>query len=145
MAPVRLDQVNLVVSDVEASRAFYARLGLDFGDERDPVWAAHHVSALGGENAPTVDVDLDSETFATKWDEGWPGGAGVVLGFKVDTRGEVDELVAALAATGVTIQQRPYDAFWGARYAVVSDPDGNGVGIMSPIDPAQRHEAPSPS
>jgi catechol 2,3-dioxygenase-like lactoylglutathione lyase family enzyme len=145
VAPIRLDQVNLVVRDVEASRAFYARLGLDFGDERDPVWAAHHVSALAGENAPPVDVDLDSETFATKWDEGWPGGAGIVLGFKVDTREEVDELVAALAAAGATVQQHPYDAFWGARYAVVSDPDGNGVGIMSPIDPGQRHEAPSPS
>ena len=40
------------------------------------------------------------------------------------------------------MQQEPYDAFWGARYAVVSDPDGNGVGIMSPIDPAQRRDEP---
>ena len=143
--PIRLDQVNLVVSDVEASRAFYERLGLDFGDERDPVWAAHHVSALDGENAPPVDVDLDSETFATKWDKGWPGGAGVVLGLKVDTRDEVDELVAALAATGVTVQQRPYDAFWGARYAVVNDPDGIAVGIMSPVDASLRTPEPPPS
>src|ERR1700733_4339325 len=117
VAPVSLDQLNLVVSNVEASRAFYARLGLDFGDERDPVWAAHHVSALAGENAPPVDVDLDSETFATKWDEGWPGGAGIVLGFKVDTRQGVDELVAALAAAGATVQQHPYHPFWGAREA----------------------------
>ena len=56
--------------------------------------------------------------------------------------GADDELVAALAADGVPVQQAPYDAFWGARYAVVSDPDGHGVGIMSPIDPAQRHDAP---
>ena len=53
--------------------------------------------------------------------------------------------MAALAADGVPVQQEPYDAFWGARYAVVSDPDGNGVGIMSPVDPARRSEAPSPS
>ena len=90
-------------------------------------------------------MDLDSETFATKWDEGWPGGAGIVLGFKVDTRSEVDELVAALAATGATVQQRPYDAFWGARYAVVNDPDGLAVGIMSPVDAARRSPAPPPS
>jgi uncharacterized glyoxalase superfamily protein PhnB len=38
----------------------------------------------------------------------------------------------------VPVQQPPYDAFWGARYAVVSDPDGNAVGIMSPIDPDRR-------
>jgi catechol 2,3-dioxygenase-like lactoylglutathione lyase family enzyme len=144
VAPIRLDQVNLVVRDVEASRAFYTRLGLDFGAERDPVWSAHHVSARHGDDTP-LDVDLDSTTFAGQWNEGWTGGSGAVLGFKVDTRAEVDSLVAALVAEGVLVQQDPYDAFWGARYAVVSDPDGNAVGIMSPVDAAFRRPAPSPS
>jgi hypothetical protein len=31
--------------------------------------------------------------------------------------------------------QPPYDAFWGARYAIVEDPDGIAVGLMSPISP----------
>ena len=144
MPPIRLDQVNLVVRDVEASRAFYSRLGLDFGEEHDPVWADHHVGAERGDHA-AIDVDLDSTSFVQKWDAGWPGGSGVVMGFKVDSRPEVDELAAALAAEGVPVQQEPFDAFWGARYAVVSDPDGNAVGIMSPIDPATRSEPPSPT
>jgi catechol 2,3-dioxygenase-like lactoylglutathione lyase family enzyme len=141
--PIRLDQLNLVVRDVEASRTFYGRLGVDFGEVRDPMWADHHVSAEHNERVP-LDVDLDSTSFAQKWDRGWPGGPGVIFGFKVDSREEVDELVAALAAEGVPVQQEPWDAFWGARYAVVSDPDGNGVGIMSPVDPARRSEAPNP-
>jgi catechol 2,3-dioxygenase-like lactoylglutathione lyase family enzyme len=144
VAAIRLDQVNLVVHDVAASRAFYSRLGLPFGDPADPVWDAHHVSARHDETTP-LDVDLDSESFAGKWNSGWSGGSGAILGFKVETRDEVDALVASLAADGVVVQQAPYNAFWGARYAVVSDPDGNGVGIMSPIDPDQRHEAPSPT
>ncbi len=143
MSPIRFDQVNLVVSDVEASRAFYARLGLDFGAEHDPVWSAHHVSAARGGDVP-IDFDLDSTSFAAKWDRGWAGGTGAVLGFKVDSREEVDQLVAALAAAAVPVQQEPYDAFWGARYAVVSDPDGNAVGIMSAVDDARRSESPSP-
>jgi uncharacterized glyoxalase superfamily protein PhnB len=56
----------------------------------------------------------------------------------------VDALVAELSAAGVPVQQAPYDAFWGARYAVVSDPDGNGVGIMSPVDDAHRSAPPPP-
>jgi catechol 2,3-dioxygenase-like lactoylglutathione lyase family enzyme len=144
VAAIRLDQVNLVVHDVPASRAFYARLGLDFDDGGDPAWAAHHVSVRHGDSAP-LDVDLDSETFTRRWDQGWPGGSGAILGFKVDTRDEVDGLVATLAADGVPVQQEPYDAHWGARYAVVSDPDGNGVGIMSPVDPALRRAEPPPS
>ena len=141
---MRLDQVNLVVRDVEVTRSFYSRLGLDFGEEHDPVWAHHHVGAPHGEHA-AIDVDLDSTSFVQKWDAGWPGGTGIVVGFKVDSRQEVDKLVATLAAEGVPVQQEPFDAFWGARYAVLSDPDGNGVGIMSPIDPATRSEPPSPT
>jgi catechol 2,3-dioxygenase-like lactoylglutathione lyase family enzyme len=144
VAPIHLDQLNLVVHDVEASRTFYGRLGLDFGDERDPGWADHHVGAGRGEHA-AIDVDLDSTSFVEKWDAGWPGGTGVVIGFKVDSPQEVDDLVTALAADGVPVQQDPFDAFWGARYAVVSDPDGNGVGIMGPIDPATGSEPPPPT
>ena len=92
-----------------------------------------------------LDVDLDSKTLRGDVERGWPGGSGAVLGFKVDSRAEVDALVAALAAAGAAVQQEPYDAFWGARYAVVSDPDGNGVGIMSPVDPALRRDATPPS
>ncbi len=143
MPRIRLDQINLIVGSVGASRAFYSRLGLDFGDAHDPVWSDHHVSALHGDDAP-IDVDLDSQAFADKWNHGWPGGPGAVLGFKVGSRREVDDLVAELAADGVPVQQEPYDAFWGARYAVVSDPDGNGVGIMSPMDDAHRSEPPQP-
>ena len=144
MAAIRLDQVNLVVHDVPASRAFYARLGLDFGDEPDPVWDAHHVSARHGDShAPRP--GSGQRDVRRQVESGLVGRRGAILGFKVDTRAEVDALVAALAADGVPVQQEPYDAFWGARYAVVSDPDGNGVGIMSPVDPARRSEAPSPS
>jgi catechol 2,3-dioxygenase-like lactoylglutathione lyase family enzyme len=141
---IRLDQLNLIVRDVHASRAFYSHLGLDFADGGDPVWDAHHVSARHGAGAP-LDFDLDSTSFAGQWDEGWPGGTGIVFGFKVESRQEVDDLVAALTAQGVPVQQAPYDAFWGARYAVVSDPDGNGVGIMSPPEDAFRSDPPAPS
>jgi uncharacterized glyoxalase superfamily protein PhnB len=63
-----------------------------------------------------------------------------VLGFKVDSRERVDEIYADLVAAGYRRQQPPYDAFWGARYAVIEDPDGNAVGIMSPVDPDRRSQ-----
>jgi uncharacterized glyoxalase superfamily protein PhnB len=39
--------------------------------------------------------------------------------------------------------QEPYDAFWGARYAIVEDPDGRHVGVMSPSDDEHRTAPPS--
>ncbi len=139
------DSINLVVTDMDASRAFYTRLGLEFGNAHEPVWNQHHITAeKAGAQGAELHFDLDSASFATKWNRGWPGGPGVVMGFHVETRQAVDDLVDELTAAGTEVQQEPYDAFWGARYAVVSDPDGNAVGIMSPAEDAYRSTGPSP-
>jgi hypothetical protein len=55
------DQFNLVVSDMEATVAFYRRVGLTIPDT-DPEWQGHHRSA---ELADGIDIDFDSTKFAT--------------------------------------------------------------------------------
>ncbi|MDQ6698499.1 MAG: VOC family protein [Actinomycetota bacterium] len=133
-----LNQVNLVVSDMEAAVAFYRRLGVAVPDA-DPAWDDDHRAATmpGG-----VELDLDSARSVKMWDKGWPADRrGPVVGFSVPTREAVDETYAELIGAGVKGQQPPFDAFWGSRYAVVEDPDGNAVGIMSPQDPERRGPA----
>jgi catechol 2,3-dioxygenase-like lactoylglutathione lyase family enzyme len=134
-----VDQFNLVVTDMAATVAFYRLVGFEIPDG-DETWDQHHRSATveGG-----IDLDLDSTRFAAQWDPGWRGGMGV-LGVRVASREEVDERHAALTAAGYHSQLAPMDAFWGARYAIVEDPDGNAVGIMSPADPTHRSESPTP-
>ena len=136
-----LHQVNLVVTDMEAAVAFYRRLGLTIEDTA-PEWDPHHrtVTTPGG-----LDFDIDSVEFARQWGR-WPDrapGATAVLGLRLPSRERVDEVYADVVAAGYHGQQEPYDAFWGARYAIVQDPDGNPVGLMSEPDPARR-SAPSP-
>lgn len=65
------------------------------------------------------------------------------LGIMVKTRASVDESYADLLAAGHHGRQPPYDAFWGSRYAVVEDPDGNPVGLMSPSDDSKRTPPPT--
>ena len=65
------------------------------------------------------------------------------MGFAVASREAVDDRYADLVAAGYVGSQPPLDTFWGARYAVVEDPDGNHVGLMSPIDPARRGAPPA--
>jgi uncharacterized glyoxalase superfamily protein PhnB len=65
-----------------------------------------------------------------------------VLGFRLPSREAVDRLHAELVAAGHPSRQEPYNAFWGARYAIIADPDGREVGLMSPSDPAQRMTPP---
>ncbi len=136
-----LDQVNVVVSDVERAAAFYRRLGVEFKDS-GPVWNAHHRNSASDAGAH---VELDSATFAARWNPGWTAGrTGAVLGFRVATREEVDRLYAELTGAGYEGQHPPHDAFWGARYAIVEDPDGNSVGLMSPSDPTRRVRPAAP-
>ena len=130
---VKFDQVNLVVTDMAASVAFYRRLGVDIADT-DPNWQSHHRSASTEDG---LDLDFDSTEFAKQWDAGWSG-ARAVLGFRVESRARVDETYVDLVSAGYQGQQPPYDASWGARYAVVEDPDGNPVGIMSPPEVDRR-------
>lgn len=133
---MRFDGFNLVVSDMAAAVDFFELLGLEVADTL-PEWRDHHRTVEVGDG---FDLDLDSEVFAAQWNRGWPGGAGGmgVLGFRVESRDEVDEIVARVTAAGHGVQQEPYDAFWGARYAVVSSPDGHAIGIMSPADDSMR-------
>jgi catechol 2,3-dioxygenase-like lactoylglutathione lyase family enzyme len=135
-----LAQLNLVVADMAASVAFYRRLGLQIDATRP--FAAHHIDVA----MPNGFVlSLDSVEFAKRWDVGLRAHAGPgrnVIGFNLPSRDAVDERYADLTAAGYTGQQPPYDAFWGARYAIVDDPDGNPVGLMSPLDPARRSAPP---
>jgi uncharacterized glyoxalase superfamily protein PhnB len=135
-----LDQVNFVVRDMDAALAFYRRLGIDIPD-RSPEWDPHHRSA---DHQGDLDLDLDSVVFARDWNEGSRGPA-CVVGFRFATRDEVDRVYADLTRAGYKGQQPPYDAFWGSRYAVVEDPDGNAVGLMSPPDAAFRRDTTPPA
>jgi len=136
-----LNQVNLVVRDMDAMVEFYRRLGAEIAPTVPP-WDQHHRTVWTPEG---LGLDLDSPAFATQWDQGWPAGhAGAVIGFGVERRETVDAIYAGLTNGGYVGRQPPYDAFWGARYAVIVDPDGNSVGIMSAVDPTRTCAPPTP-
>lgn len=120
-AITRVSQFDVVVRDMEASVAFYRRLGLAV-DHDNPDHVQVQVEGLS--------LELDSAGSVPKWDRGWRGGMGI-LGFEVASREGVDDLYVELTDAGYQGQQPPFDAPWGRRYAVVEDPDGNAIGLMS--------------
>ncbi len=132
-----LDQVNLVVRDMEATIAFYRRFGLTI----DAGPGQHASSRLPN----GMLIEWDSVEFVPQWDSGWNGmtGGSAVLGFSVPTREAVDQIYTELTGAGYEGHQQPYDAFWGARYAIVDDPDGNSVALMSPQDPERKFWPPT--
>jgi uncharacterized glyoxalase superfamily protein PhnB len=135
--PPKLVQLNLLVEDMGASLAFYRRLGVATGDEESGPHA--ELSLPGG-----FTLELDTVESAGLWHAGVRAdpaigqGGRVVIGFSLPSREAVDEAYAELTAAGYQGRQSPFDAFWGGRYAIVADPSGNDVGLMSPVDESMR-------
>ena len=125
----RLGLVEIVVADMGKALAFYRMLGLEVPADAD------------GE--PHVDVGLpgglrlafDTEATIASFHPGWKAGTGgrVGLAFALPDPQAVDAAYAELTTAGHHGELKPFDAFWGQRYAVVHDPDGTGVDLFAPL------------
>ena len=54
------------------------------------------------------------------------------LAFRLDTPTDVDRAYEQLVSLGYDGHKEPWDAFWGQRYAIIHDPDGNSVDLFAP-------------
>lgn len=137
----RFNLVDIVAHDFDATLAFYRQLGAEVEDGLPGESRHAHI------HCGDIEIHIDNEHHAGLYNSSWRVGAQtrVVLGWSVATRDEVDATYAALTSAGHQGVQCPYDAFWGARYAIVADPDGHHIGIMSPPDEDRRHWPPTPA
>ena len=124
---VKLDLVGIAVADMAASLRFYRLLGLEIPE--------------GVESEPHV--DFDSGGIRMAWDtveilrgvyDEWterPTGHRVELAFKCDSPDDVDATYQKIVGQGYRGHKAPWDAFWGQRYAIVEDPDGNLLSLFA--------------
>ena len=129
MAP-SLSCIEVVVSDMATSLAFYRRLGLDVPADAD---AQPHVEVPlpGG-----LRLLFDTQDTIRSFDESWQppsGGHGLALGFACESPADVDATFDTLVGAGATGHLAPWDAFWGQRYATVVDPDGNHLDLFAAL------------
>ena len=144
MARPVLDQINIVSANMKPTIEFYRLLEVEIAEPSPGKSGApfHANGDAGGETS----LDIDSDAFARVWNAAWRDkgdfGGRVVIGFGVETREAVDETCAKLAQAGHKVLQEPWDAFWGSRYAIVEDPNGIAVGLMSPQDRSKGYWPP---
>ena len=127
----RFDAIGLVVADMGKALAFYRRLGLDIPTDLDS--QPHVEAALPGGLRLLFDTVETIRSFDRDWTPAQ--GSRVDLAFACDSPAEVDRLYAELTDAGHESHKEPWDAFWGQRYAVVRDPDGNGVDLFAALAP----------
>ena len=137
-----LNQFNIVAKDFDKTVEFYRRVGVNVPDGVNLPNGTRHTSVT----LPNGMVfEVDNPALAQIYNAGWQrpeGSSPVVIGFTFPTREAVDQCYGELVEAGYESRQPPFDAFWGARYAIVADPNGNDVGLMSPIDEKRRTRPP---
>jgi catechol 2,3-dioxygenase-like lactoylglutathione lyase family enzyme len=119
--------IELVVTDMPATLAFYRLLGLDIPAAADQ--EPHVETGFGG-----VRLAFDTEATIRSFDPGWQpptGGHRMALAFEADTPAAVDDAWKEITGAGYSGRLQPWDAVWGMRYAVVHDPDGTQVDLFA--------------
>lgn len=121
--------IDIVVADMAAALNFYRVLGLDIpeGEEgEDQV----QVATPGGATLGFV-----TEVAMRQVDPTWPQPVGqrVTFACRCDTPEELDATFARVTGAGYTAIKEPWDAFWGQRYAMLRDADGNRVDLFAAI------------
>ena len=128
----RFDVVGVIVSDLAAAAEFYGRLGLEFPAQLDPMGHGHVEATLPGGLRFTLDTEETIRSFDPEW-AAPTGGHRMTVAFRCDSPADVDRLYGELTAAGARGYKQPWDAFWGQRYAQLSDPDGNVVDLFAPL------------
>jgi uncharacterized glyoxalase superfamily protein PhnB len=123
------DLVGIIVRDMTAALHFYRLLGLNISPEAD---AEPHVeyTTPGGFRLAWDTAEL-MKSIHGEWPE--PAGHRMGLAFKCESAAEVDSLYQQVTQAGYKGHKPPWDAFWGQRYAVVIDPDGNLIDLFAAL------------
>lgn len=119
--PARISLVTLGVADLIISGQFYEALGWRRrarAFEKDILFFALENLVLAV--FPRVNLAKDACIADPP-----PGFSGVTLAINVDSKAEVDAVIATALAAGATIPKSPQRAEWGGYSGYFADPDGH--------------------
>jgi uncharacterized glyoxalase superfamily protein PhnB len=119
--------VGIVVRDMATALRFYRLLGPDIPASADSEPHSEYVTP-GGFRLAWDTLDMMKGVYP-----GWPEPVGhrMTIAFKCASPAEVDSLYQRVVQSSYQGYKAPWDAFWGQRYAVVVDPDGNLVDLFA--------------
>ena len=122
---MKLDMIGIITKDIKKAVEFYETLGfktidsssedyieLDNNGVRISLNTAKMVANIYGYEPVTV-------------------GDKIELAFLCDSTIEVDALYNKMVTAGYESFKAPWDAFWGQRYAIIKDIDGNLLSLFA--------------
>ncbi|MFD2117487.1 VOC family protein [Paenibacillus yanchengensis] len=123
---IKLDMVGIVVEDMKHTLQFYRTLGFSIAEECNN---ENHVEIEQGGVRLAFDTKQVAESVFGEWEQAV--GHRIELAFLCDSPVAVDETYDQIVENGFTGHRAPWDAFWGQRYAIVQDPNGNLISLFA--------------
>jgi catechol 2,3-dioxygenase-like lactoylglutathione lyase family enzyme len=124
------DLVGITVKSMPAALTFYRLLGLEIPEEAG--LESHVEYKTGGGFRIAWDTLEIIKPLQPDWIE--PRGHRMGLAFLCGSPDEVDSLYAKVTGAGYQGYKEPWDVFWGQRYAIVQDPDGNLIDLFANLE-----------
>jgi uncharacterized glyoxalase superfamily protein PhnB len=124
---MKLDLISVVTKDMKTSLAFYRYIftipdGLD--NEGHVEITLENGLRFAWDTIAVMKSFEPHYTFTPKQ----------VGAFLCNNAADVDRKYNELIAKGGRGAKEPWDAFWGQRYALVADPDGNILDLFAPLN-----------
>lgn len=124
---LQMNAVGIVTADMAKSLEFYGLLDLEV-PAYDPEHDHMECELPNGLRLMWDTVEL-IKSFMPDYVHGDGGSVG--LAFQCSSPAEVDAVYERVISRGFKGSNPPWDAFWGMRYAVLTDPDGNAISLYA--------------
>lgn len=118
-----------MVAAMEKALAFYRSVGLEIGEAEAGAQQVNYAGPNG------MSLGFFAEAMIREAMPEWmtPVGQRVTLALHCDSAAELDETYVKVTAAGFVGLQEPWDTFWGQRYSMLLDPDGNRVDLFTEL------------
>lgn len=125
---LRLNYVSFIVSDMQKALDFYRTLGLPIPTDADV--SQDHIEIEQDGLRIAWETQEMIQSLGPDWTPTRQAGR-VGFALQASSPAEVDAAIERVQHAGHTVNTQPWDAFWGQRYATVTDPDGINVDVFA--------------
>lgn len=124
---MKIDAISVTSTDLHKTVAFYTALGFSFPEYTPD---EDHLEAVPEPGA--VRLMIDSATLIESIIGKKPTPANhSSFALLCESPEEVNMIAQNIKDAGFTVSKEPWDAFWGQRYAIVTDPDGYSIDLFA--------------
>lgn len=133
---MKIDAVAVSSTNIKKTAEFYTLLGFEFPEFKDDEQHLEPIAPKGATRLMIDSVGMMKDILGESPKHGNHSSFAILY----DSPEEVSEIAKKVESAGFSIFKKPWDAFWGQRYAIVADPDGYMVDLFAYLPNTSNHD-----